>query len=419
MRVRKSRIVRVGIGFLGAVLVALLAASALAGTARAQDVEVGTGTGVIEGQVLNGTSGGPEIGAGIAVTLHTFQGDVELPSMETTTDASGKFRFEGLDTNPELEYWPEAVYLDVKYSSEQAYQFTADGTPLDAVLLVYETTEDDSAVTLDSAHFIMESFGQVLRISEIHLYGNAGDRTYVGKSGEEGRTTLFIPLPDNAVGLAFDQEESSDRYIEVDGGFMDTEPVPPGQETALEFFSYHLVVSGDNLPLERQFAYPVNTLNILVAQPGLALRSDQLQAMGPQSFQGREYDFYALQGLAPDTPLVMELLPSADASASSDMPATTAETDLTAGGPQPGNQGLLRGIGFGLTGLAVAGVFFYAVSNRRPPARAVAAPDLTTNARSRSLLGELADLEEAYAAGKIDDATYERQRAEKYEELKS
>ncbi len=409
-----------------ALLVVLLAGLALAGTAFAQDgtvtpaVEAAPGTGIINGRVLNGTSGGPDIGAGIAVTLHTFQGDVELPTQETSTAADGSFRFEGLDTNPGLEYWPEAVYLGVTYSGEQPYQFTADGTPLDAALIVYETTEDPSTLTLDSAHFIMESFGQVLRISEIHLYGNSGDRTYVGSPDETGqRTTLFIPLPDNAVGVAFDQEGDAERFIEVDGGLLDTEPVVPGQETALAFFSYHLVVSGDNIPLERRFAYPVGTLNILVAQPGLALRSDQLQAMGPQAFQGQDYDFFALQGLAPDTPLVMELLPSADVSAESGMPATAGSTDLTAGGPTPGSQGVLRGIGFGLVALVLGVGLVLAASNRRPAARAAAAPNLGGDARSRRLLSELADLEEAYAAGQIDDGTYERQRAEKYEALKS
>jgi hypothetical protein len=398
----------------------LLLVLVLGVNARAQEAGTSPGAGVLAGRVINGTSGGPQIGAGVAVTLHIFQADTEQASLETVTDAAGEFRFSGLDTNPDLEYWPEANYLGVAYSNDAPGQFAAGGTSLNTDLTVYETTEDDTAITLDSAHFIMESFGQVLRISEIHLYGNSGDRTYVGHSDDAGqRTTLFIPLPEGAVGLAFDQEAAADRFIEVDGGILDTEPVQPGQETALAYFSYHLVVSGDRVPLERRFAYPVTTLNILVAQPGLALTSDQLQNMGPQSFQGRDYDFFAVGGLLPDTPLTMELLPVAEAAGSTGMPAAPGGSDLAAAGSVTGgNQGVLRWFGLALAVVAIVGVVVYTLS-ARPAAATAAVPDLAANPRSRRLVAELADLEDAYAAGQLDDATFERQRAEKYEALKS
>jgi hypothetical protein len=405
---RKLGIGKSGIRQLAALLAAILAILVLATIAQAQDAATSSGSGVIEGRVVNGTAGGPEVGAGITVTLHTLEGETEGPSLQTVTDAAGTFRFEGLDTNPDIEYWPDATYLGVLYNDDTPYQFTAGQTTLAAVLTVYETTEDDSAITLDSAHFIMESFGQVLRISEIHLYGNSGDRTYVGHTDGKGqRTTLFIPLPANAVGVAFDQDTPTDRFIEVDGGMLDTEPVPPGQETALAYFSYHLVVTGSSMPLERSFAYPVTMLNILAAQPGLAVRSDQLQDMGPQAFQNVTYDMLALQGLALNTPLVMELLPSADTSGSTSMPSAPGASDMAAANTVvPGStQGLLRWFGFALALIAVAGVLVYASAARRPAAARAVAPNLATNAASRRLLAELVDLEDAYAADRDSHKT--------------
>jgi hypothetical protein len=412
---------KLGVRCLAAVSVAILTMLLLAAIAHAQDVQTPQGAGVIEGRVLNGTSGGPEIGARITVTLHILQGETEAGSLETVTDAGGNFRFEGLDTNPDLEYWPEAVYLDVPYDNKDPYQFKEGEVAINAVLVVYETTDDDSAVRLGSAHFIMESFGQVLRVSEIHLYGNSGDRTFIGNREEAGRrATLFVPLPENAVGLAFEQEPSPERFVEVEGGFLDTAPVPPGQETALIFFSYHLVVTGDTMPLERSFAYPVDTLNILVAQPGLTLQSDQLQTMGQQSFQGQQYDFFAIQGLAADMPLAMQLSPVGDVAADTGMPGSLSGNDLTAAsGTVGGNQETLLWFGFALAGLAIVAVSIYALSVRRPAAETAAIPDLTVHAGSRRLLIELADLEEAYESGQIDDASYERERAAKYEALKS
>jgi len=67
------------------------------------------GEGVVEGLVLNGTPGGPEVGAGLPVTLRAFLGDAEMDALETTTAGDGSFRFEGLDTDPTLQYWPPRV----------------------------------------------------------------------------------------------------------------------------------------------------------------------------------------------------------------------------------------------------------------------------------------------------------------------
>lgn len=398
---------------------------ALVVTARAQS------SGVFEGQVVNGTAGGPEVGAGITVTLSVLQGVAEIDSLEATTDAQGRFRFEGLDTDAELDYWPEAFYLGVSYSSLEPYRFAGDQTALQGTVTVYETTDDDSTVTLDSVHMIAESFGEVLRISEIHLFGNTGDRTFAGRAGDadaERLTTVHIPLPPETVGLAFEQDTAVDRFVEVEGGLVDTEPVPPGKETAMVFFSYHLLVGGEEVPLERSFAYPVGTLNVLVAQPGLTLRSDQLQARGVELFQGQQYELYTIQGLAAETPLTLELLPVAGASGGEGMPTTPAGGEQNAtGAPTRGNQALLRWFGFGLAVLAVIGALVYPAVSRQPATPAETGPSprlrpgqaLATNPEAQQLLAELADLEAGFEAGQVDGAAYEQQRAEKYEALKS
>jgi hypothetical protein len=376
--------------------------------------------GILEGQVVNGTADGPEVGAGLAVTLRAFRGETEVDTLEAVTDAGGRFRFEGLDTDPTLEYWPEVTYLDVSYSSAEPYRFDADQTALNATIMVFEPTGDDSAIRLNSVHMIAESFGQVLRISEIHLFGNSGDRTYVGQGGGQNGTTVTIPLPEGAVGLAFQDGASEERYVQVEGALLDTEPVPPGPEASLAFFSYHLMVTGKTVPLERRFAYPVTNLNILVAQPGLTLDSDQLQAMGEESFQGQQFEFYVAQNLAPDEPLVLEFVPMTEAAGDLDQSGMPAGTGASAtGGNTRSNQGLLRWIGLGLAVLAVAGVVVYATTTHRPAAAPASAPDLAPTPESRRLLSELADLEDALKAGEIDEAAYERRRAELYEALKS
>jgi hypothetical protein len=376
------------------------------------------GTGVLEGQVVNGTAGGPAIGAGVPVVLHGFEGESEVSTLEATTDAQGAFRFDGLDTDPALEYWPEATYLGVPYTPDEPLLFDDAGTDLVATVTVYETTTDDANIRIDSVHMIAESFGQVLRVSEIHLIGNLGDRAFVGaQDGTDQATTIFVPLPDGAVGVSFGESVPTDRFVEVDGGLWDTEPVPPGRETALVFFSYHLMVTGDVVPFERTFAYPLDILNVLAAQPGLTLRSDQMESRGVELFQGREYELYSVVALPAETAVSMELVPLATEEG---MPGTSGEaTQPLPAGSAGGNQGLLRGVGFGLAALAVVAAVVYPFTGRRSPSARKRSRDIGSSPKDRELLSELAELEEAYEAGEIDEWDYERRRSQIYRALKA
>ncbi len=404
---------------LALVLLGLLLILTLSTATQAQD------TGTLEGLVVNGTAGGPEVGAGVTVTLYVSQGGTEAHTFDATTGDGGRFRFDELDTSAGLEYWPEVEYLGVPYRSAEPYRFDGEETTLAATITVFETTGDDRTVDLNSVHFIAESFGEVLRISEIHLFGNSGDRTYVGQTGEgDSLTTVRIPLPENAMGIAFEQEDSSERFIEVEDGIIDTQPVLPGQETSMVFFSYHLLVMGDTVPLERIFAYPLAHLNLLAAQPGLQLNSEQLEMQGPQSFQGRPYDLYATDDLPADAPLAMVFVPvdvPSDSSAASPgaeaAPPTGSQS--TAGTATTGNQELLRWLGFGLVALAIVGVIVYGATRKKMPAASRADANLAADPEARQVLAKLADLEDAFEAGQVDEAEYARQRAELHEAIKS
>jgi hypothetical protein len=374
--------------------------------------------GVLEGQVVNGTAGGPQVGAGMAVTLHVVQGGAELDALRTTTDAGGRFRFDNLDTDPALSYALDAVYLDVTYGSAEPYKFEGVPSSLSAQLFVFETTEDPANLRVDSVHIIAESLGPVLRLTEVYLLGNQGDRTYIGKPDPAagGRpTTAFIPLPAGAVGLAFQDGESPDRYVEVEGGLRDTQPVPPGVDTSVARFSFHLTVDGATVPLEHKFAYPVSRLNLLAAQPGLTVRGQQLQAQGPQGFGDKQFEVYLAEDLGPNTPLNVELVPVAAEEGSSMIPsASGSEPGVATAAPQ-GQQKLLRSLGVGLTLLAAIGAGVYPRLTRRTAAQA--ARDRSTvlqGALAKQLLADLADLEQAFEAGEVDQSTYVRLRAEKY-----
>jgi hypothetical protein len=80
---------------------------------------------------------------------------------------------------------------------------------------------------------------------------------------------------------------------------------------------------------------------------------------------------------------------------------------------------VLLWIGLALVGLALVGLVMYMMVSWRSAPAPTSVADLASNPRARRLLADLADLEEAHEAGQIEGATYERQRAEMYEKLKS
>jgi hypothetical protein len=69
--------------------------------------------------------------------------------------------------------------------------------------------------------------------------------------------------------------------------------------------------------------------------------------------------------------------------------------------------------------LALVGAVGYSLGTRRRSPSRRGAADPTTRPEVRRLLSDLADLEEAYEAGQIDESRYRQRRAEIYGSLKS
>ena len=401
---------------LRAMVVALLVVLTLALPVRAQD------GGRVEGQVVNGTEGGAEIGTGLPVTLYVFDASLEEQFLTTETDADGRFVFEGLDTSALLEYWVEASYQNVSYGTENLLQFDEGQTALETTVTVYETTTDDADVRLDLVHVFAESFGEVLRISETHLFGSTGDHAYIGEEQADGRReTVFVPVPGGSVGFALGEGIPEDRFSDASGGLVDSEPVRPGNLMSEVRFSYHLMASGSSILLERSFAYPVSSLTVLVAQPGLSLDSEQLQSMGMQLIQDRQYEILAAENLAADTPVELVFTQTGGMASTGieGMPSGQVASSGSAGG----SQGALLWIGVLVALFTVAGAVVYAATSRRPGSGHLAGglvvsdPGPEFDPKARELIAKLADLEDAYEAGEVDEAAYVSQRMKLFREL--
>jgi hypothetical protein len=279
--------------------VVLCALAALTVPADAQ------GNGVIAGMVINGTTGGDSTG-GLEVTLRIFEGTEEQAPRTTTTDAQGRYRFEGLDTGEDRAYLARVVYANVVYSGGLV-TLTASEAQQEADIIVYETTSDSSVTQVGRAHVFVTAADAGLAVTELYVFENASDRTYLGVDEVDGRRwAARFELPASAQDLVLDDGALGGRFLSVEGGFVDTEPQWPGTTQVL--YSYVVACPGGRCDLSRTVAHPIANLNALVADVGAQVESDVLVFQGTQDAQGQSYLNYSGRALSAGARLDLTVL---------------------------------------------------------------------------------------------------------------
>jgi hypothetical protein len=400
--------VAVGLSLL---LSALLAVVAVAAPPSQTPTE--TPVGAISGQVGNATTGLPV--GNVAVTLHRWQGDTQLPPLTTQATVNGDFHFPDLDTG-DVTYRVEVAYRDALFHSDPI-RFGPGVTQMPAPVDVYETTDSPEAITVERFHFIimLEESG-LLSVLELYQFSNRGDHAYVGTVNSEGqRETVRMALPAGAQDLVLQGGTLGLDVLTRDGDLVATAPVIPGRETLETAFSYLIPYSDDSVSLNRTLRYDTASANGLLMDLGARLQSGTLTFAGERVAQGENFLQYTGQDLKADSTLdiTLENLDGIQApDAPDDAPGGAASTARPAGL----NQTTVLWVMLGLGVLGVA--FALAYPWLRPQLRGKVKPGQTdlTLERQRLLL-TLARLDQAHQAGQLDETVYRRARAQRKAEL--
>jgi hypothetical protein len=228
--------------------------------------------------------------------LRSFQGREEGEQHSTTTDAQGQFRFEGLETGSDWAYLVQVDYQDVKYSPGML-AFESGQSELSTEVVVYEAVIDAQDVEAERAHIFVTLSDTGLSVTELYVFTNSTDRTYVGAKEIDGRrwTSRFI-LPEDGRDLTLDDGTLGGRFLSAPGGFVDTEPHWPGTTSVL--FSYDLDCPGGDCSLAREIVHPISNLNLLIPDSGASVASAQLAFEGKREAQGDSYLNYVGRNLA-------------------------------------------------------------------------------------------------------------------------
>ncbi|MCB0211713.1 MAG: c-type cytochrome [Anaerolineae bacterium] len=363
--------------------------------------------GILSGQIINGTTNEPQ--GDLEVTLYTFSGNTAVEEHTAQADSDGNYRFENLSTDPEVMYVVEGRFDDVSYLSQPS-PFPDDNNTQKLDLDVYETTTDEASISLSRLNNLVSFMPKAVRVIELFVLGNDGDKTYVGQGG----SSFTFDLPDNATNVSF-QNDLSNRFVEaVDGGgYTTNEPIFPGEEGLVIVAVYDLPYDSDTLSVEMPIPADVESVSMLMElQPDIELVSQQFQFVERRTLQNSEFGTYNAQNLKEGDVLTFEISGLDNLTFETPAPSN-APAGSVAAPPSIINQDVVRWIVLGLGGVAIVlAAFLY--PSYRP--RLVHTDDDPARRRQRLLL-LLARLDETHAAGEIDEQVYRQARAEYKAEL--
>lgn len=361
-----------------------------------------TASGVIRGTVRNGTPGASiQPGQVVSATLFSFVGTTVDEPVATTVNPDGSFEFKGLVTDPDYSYGVGVRYNGVQYFSP-LIKLTTDQASQTPVVTVYETTTTDPGMRIGRAHVIAEFLDpNSLRIGELFEVENPSDKTF---AAPPGGTTFDLPLPPGATNVRFQDEDVDQTSLRNGETLRLTTPWTPGTRQVL--IAYDLPYNGD-LRLARSWPYPVSEVNVLIQDAGIQARGEGLQARPDMEAPGGgKYISLAAQTLPARQPVAVTLsgTPRQQQPGAGQAGTQAAATARVQSSYQNG----LRWFG---VGLLAASVLAFLVWPKLRPAVVTGRRENLAATRER-LLDQLADLDDAHAAGELRDSDYMVQRAD-------
>jgi cytochrome c553 len=358
-----------------------LAWSSVGGGAPSDPAAVQSGS--IAGLVINGTAGA-SLPQGLEVILTGFDGEQEVYRQTAAVGRDGAYAFAEVPVVEGRIYGATVSHAGVLYFSEGAH-LAGDGAPLDLPITIHDTTTDAAALSIERLHLLFDfSIADRIQVLELWVLSNPSDRTIVAAPGGG---SVEVALPEGASDLGFEEGSIGDRFTLTESGFGDTQPVIPGTATSQFIFSYTLPYDG-RLDFRRPTDYAVQAVVVLLPAEGVTADGSGLQDQGVQAMGGQSVHSYTSGAIAAGGALELKL---------------SGKPKAEAGGAPSG--GLTNvAIGLGVLGslMIVAGLWWFRPARARRPQAA--------SERDR-LIEEIAALDDAFAAGGLEESIYRARRA--------
>ncbi len=348
-------------------------------------------SGIIEGQLVNGTEGGNSV-AYQDITLNTYLDDTKMDSTTTKANADGQFIFTDLSTELGYIYDIAIIFQQAEYYSDWL-SFDEGETTKSIEIIIYNSTTTDEAIKVSMALTIIYVEQGSLWVEEILVFANESDLTYIGSkeiTPEGDRETLRFSLPNEATELQTTQGLMECCIFNSEGGFSDTMPVLPGAREVV--YSYKVNYNSGAYTFSQGLNYPTATYSLLAEGESTKVASDHLAAKGLMEYKDRLFNHLLGTDFAPGDILAVRL----------------------SGLPKTSNQKAIIWVGSVLVVLTAGSGFFYRLRKRRLQP---VSPEDSPNQVRQKLLVKLAQLDDSFEDGKISEEVYRKLRADTKNQL--
>ena len=361
----------------------------------------------IQGRVVNGTAGFSVPEDLVVLMLITGPDGTLKGTGQAVAAPDGSFVFDGVLRVAEGAYTLSVDYDRVFYGLTLAPDELAGAQ----VITVYEPTEDAEIMVVDRQVMVITGFDVPQRMAtatEFVRFTNPTDRT-LKPNLETARPGMFsfmrFALPPNATNVTVQSNLSGGEVISVGSGFALAAPVPPGQHSV--DFAYSFPYEGGEVAYRNSLPQGASIFQILVPDRWESVEISGLEPRPPVGIQEGVYRAWEGRDLAAGPGVELRLK----------------------GLPQPGVftriGGALSGGPFWLTaipsamGAALLALLLLGLSRRYRPAAEfdAAVPDATGEPLGLSpqramLVSSLAELDESYHSGELNEPDYLTRRAE-------
>ena len=365
------------------------------------------GSGTVSGSIENKT--GTDLPSDLKVTLRGYdhgadpsQGPQEVFSQAGTIDENGSFVFENIEVPLNRIFLAELNFDGVDLQSGFAIVKEGDTSLTLPPIVLYNKTEDTSALVVDEARIFFEYGTDVVQVFNVYSFRNPGDEVVVVKFNEKGEVP-FLKAPTGSSGFGYEPMQDSEPFQQIENGFA----IPPS-EGSYGLITFASVPKSREFEFSQEFVLPASTVTVFVPE-GVTAKGDKSTDLGLQAIQNFNFQIYEMGSVAAGETVKLSV---------SGTPKETGDASASTPAEATSNQNLLIGAGAMGIALILAGAWMYLRDRHREEEGPSDQETGNEFESAEDVMDAIIALDDLHRARKISDYAYQKRRAELKEILK-
>ncbi len=256
--------------------------------------------GVLEGEIINGTTGG----TGKADKITLFVLSMGMKNIKTIENIEGKFRIDDIDTDLNMSYLLQVVYKDVTYSS--SFKFNEKGEA-SINITVFDKTDSREKISVLFQHMIIKLVNDELIIDKLFEIINNKKPEKVFYS-DDFTFRFFIPPDVKKIiraAVSTGTLSTNQKYSRTDEKdiYGISYPIKPGNTRI--GVSYAVDYSEKKYKYSERVINDIDNLSVIVSPANIGIESEMLKFSGENTAD--HYKIYNVENIKEGTELQFDI----------------------------------------------------------------------------------------------------------------